>query len=129
MKTEGIDVPIRQIIGECNFAQNAMLTIGEGTPYKAVVGQTPNLLQDFEHPTVAMLEDGPSLARARCREIALQSILSRTAEMRISRSLASRTRPAGELEEYEVGDLVDMHRAPQNKDTPGWRGPCTVVDA
>ena len=57
------------IIHEACFAKNALLTVGNVTPYKAVLGQAPNLLQDFELPTVTQREDTMHLDRARLREV------------------------------------------------------------
>ena len=40
----------------------------------------------------------------------------------------SKTRPAGELMNLELGDQVEFYRSPATKDLVGWRGPGTVVD-
>ena len=40
----------------------------------------------------------------------------------------TRTLPAGERENYQVGDEVDFFRPAQNKDTSGWIGPAVITD-
>ena len=64
---EGVPFTNEMIVDEACFANNAMLSIGKTTPYKAVVGQAPNLLQDFEVPNTSMLEDPQHIHRARAR--------------------------------------------------------------
>ena len=39
---EGAVVPLDVIVAECVFAKNAMLTVGNTTPYKALLGRTPS---------------------------------------------------------------------------------------
>ena len=126
---EGLRITEEQIVNESCFAKNALLTIGRTTPYKSVVGETPNLLQEFEAPTVSQREDPDHLRRARVREISLATMIEVTAGERIKRSLDSQSRPAGETFDYKNGDLVDVYRKPLNKDISGWRGPAKVVDA
>ena len=120
---------MEQIVDEACFAKNAMLSIGKTTPYKAVVGQAPNLLQDFEAPNTSMMEDAQHLNRARVRELALGTIVEQTARMRIERTLKAKSRVPGQDRDYKNGDLVDVFRAPPNKDMDGWRGPAKIVDA
>ncbi|CAK0801215.1 unnamed protein product, partial [Prorocentrum cordatum] len=125
----GIIIKPEQIVRESCYAKNALMTVGRTTPYKAVLGETPNLLQDFETPTTTQQEDQQHLHRARARELALSSMIEKTATERLIRSERSRTRPAGQKFQYKTGDLVDIFRTPPNKDLDGWRGPAKIVDA
>ena len=101
---EGVPFTNEVLIDEACFAKNALLTIGKTTPYKAVVGQSPNLLQDFETPNVSMLEDDVQLQRARARELALGCMVEQTARLRLERSLKSKSRVSGQG--YEVRAFV-----------------------
>ena len=92
---------MEQIIDEACFAKNAMLLIGKATPYKAVVGQAPNLLQDSEAPNTSMMEDAQHLHRARVRELALGTIVEQTARMRIERTLKAKSRVPGQDKDYK----------------------------
>ena len=63
----------------------------------------------------------------RLREIAVQRMVEESARNRVSRALSTRTLPAAQMT-MAVGDLVDFHRPPAQKDLPGWTGPATVTD-
>ena len=126
---EGVPFTNEMLVDEACFAKNAMLSIGKTTPYKAVVGQAPNLLQDFEMPNTSMLEDPQHIHRARARELALGTIVEQTARMRVERTLKAKSRVSGQVRDFKNGDLVDVYRAPPNKDMDGWRGPAKIVDA
>lgn len=126
---EGVPFNNEMIVDEACFAENAMLSIGKTTPYKAVVGQAPNLLKDFEIPITSMLEDPQHIHRARARELALGTIVEQTARMRVERTLQAKSRVSGQTRDIKNGNLVDVYRAPPNKDMDGWRGPSNIVDA
>ena len=106
-----------------------MLLIRKTTPYKAVVGQAPNLLQGFRVPNTSTLEDPQHNHRARARELASGTIVEQTARMRVERTLKAKSRVSGQTRDFKNGDLVDVYRAPPNKDMDGWRGPAKIVDA
>ena len=106
-----------------------MLPIGKTTPHKAVVGQAPNLQQDFDVPNTTMMEDPQHAHRARARELALGTVVEQTARMRLERTLKAKSRVSGQIRDFKNGDLVDVYRAPPNKDMDGWRGPAKIVDA
>ena len=55
-------------------------------------------------------------------------MLQAAAEDRIRRANQHKTRPAGELQGLQVGDLVDIFRPTLNKDVPRWNGPASVTD-
>ena len=72
-----------------------MLSIGKTTPYKAVVGQAPNLLQDFEAPNTSIMEDAQHLHRVCVRELAQSTIVEQTARMSIERTVKAKSRVPG----------------------------------
>ena len=101
------------------MAKNALLVYGKASPYEAVIGQTPNMLTDLEHPTVGQLaDDGPGPCRnvARIRDIAVQSMVEATARARMSRAGSTQARVTGEQLQLEPGQLVDIYRRPSTKD-------------
>ena len=102
------------------------------TPYRALVGRSPNVLHEFEDPTCSQLTDqdgvvGASRHAARLRELSVITILEKTAQERLERANRTKTRPSGELLELQIGDQVDGYRKPTTKDLTGWRGPMTVT--
>ena len=76
-----------------------------------------------------MMEDPQHAHRARARELALGTIVEQTARMRVERTLKAKSRVSGQTRDFKNGDLVDVYRAPPNKDMDGWRGPAKIVDA
>ena len=71
---------------------------------------------------------GLSRHNHRVRETAVASMVQESAQQRLERALASKTRVAGEQLELEQGDLVDFWRKPATKDESGWRGPARVIE-
>ena len=135
-REDGLDVSLTRILAEAVFAKNAWLTIGDGTPYKALYGRVPELFRDFDRAGAQAIDDAEGAGESglyrhiqRLREINLSSIIQATAADRMKRALDARTTPAIQDLELETGDLVDVYRQPPAKDMPGWRGPCTVVSA
>ena len=51
-----------------------------------------------------------------------------TAKARLGRALNTRTLPAGERDNYTVGEEVDYFRPANTKDASGWIGPATIAD-
>eukprot|EP00975_Prorocentrum_lima_P016458 3488581-Prorocentrum_lima.AAC.1 len=49
------------------------------------------------------------------------------AQKRMGRALSSKTRAAVQLDDYHIGDIVELYRNPANKEVSGWRGPATIV--
>ena len=134
LQREGLALTAEAILDECILAKNVMLCVHGVSPYKAVFGRVPNMLSEFEPISDTALDDdndgiqGISRNVNRLREAALHSIVRGTAQDRIDRAMNSRTRVAGELLELQLGDSVDFHRDPPNKDMSGWSGPARVVD-
>ena len=51
-----------------------------------------------------------------------------TSRARIQRALNTRTLPAGQAAQYQVGDQVEYHRPQGKKDISGWFGLATICD-
>ena len=116
------------------YCKSAFLTIGEGTPYKALCGRVPLLLRDFDRSGAQEYDDsdrgGAFRHYQRLREIATTSIIEATAQARVDRASKARKAPAMEVLKLEIGDLVDFYRpAKTPKDVPDWKGPAKVVSA
>lgn len=125
------------VISEACYAKNNMLQIGGAHPITAVLGIAPSILPDFESTLVQSADDdldethAANRASVRLREIAIKCMVEATAQSRMSIANKTQTRRAGEKYHYKPSDLVDVYRRPEGshaKDTPGWRGPCTVTD-
>jgi len=134
LQREGIALPPHIILAETLLAKNVMLSVHGASPQKAVFGQTLPMLRDFEPETDTAFDDDadgiPGCSRHvnRLREAALHSIVRGTAQDRVDRALNSRTRPAAIVHDLVIGDTVDFHRDPPNKDMSGWSGPARIVD-
>ena len=132
LRVDGIEVPFRYILSEATFCTNAMLSVNGYTPYNAVYGRVPHLLpglDQFEAENERSLPNPGTIRHThRLREIAVQCMIEETARKRAERALSSRTRPAGQREDYKPGDLVDFFRKGGAKDATGWTGPAKVVD-
>ena len=122
---DGIRASFGMILAEAIFAKNALFRHGNASPYEAVFGRTPALLDALHFESVADISERDC---ERLRHAAIQSMVQASAHDRVVRANASRARPAGELLGIEVGDLVEFFRKPSTKDTSGWHGPATVVD-
>lgn len=98
------------------------------SPYQALIGRTPNLLQDFERESrVEEQEAEPGRSSTwkpnRRRATAVAAILEGTQKDRMQRALNSKSRQPGEALQLNLGDRVDFWRASAHKDQPGWFGP------
>ena len=134
---EGLEVPLKIIIGEAMFAKNVLLNVHGESPYRAVFGRTPPMLREFEDSTISNLQDfegaprGGARHAARVREIALQQMIEGTAQAKMKHALETNARMPGQVLELQPGDLVDIYRKPTGehaKDLTGWKGPCKVTD-
>ena len=65
----------------------------------------------------------------RLREISVQATIEGSASARLGRALNTRTTMAAQSLNLQVGEEVDFYQDQANKDTPGWFGPATVIDA
>ena len=131
LKVEKIKMDIAVILDEATFCSNALLSVNGCTPYNALYGRVPNILPGIDQPD-AMNEDrlnmpGTIRHTHRLREIAVSAMLDETAKVRAQRALQTRTLPAGQLEQFKCGDLVDFFRMPGTKDASGWIGPAKEI--
>jgi len=51
-----------------------------------------------------------------------------SARARLGRALNTRTTLSAQRLNLQVGEEVDIYRAPNNKDASGWEGPAEVID-
>ena len=108
-----------------------MLSIGEWTPYVALLGRVPALLPQIEQIVgVAHLNDETGVDGSRhvhrLRETMVSSMVEALAERRLS--LINRSGPTplpGELLVLQPCDQVEVYRR-TTKDRPAWVGPATV---
>ena len=121
---QGLRVSFEHALQEATFAKNTLLQHGGFSPYEALYGRTPRLLDVMSHEDDSV----PKENAVEMRAIALRSMVQASAEDKIKRADKSRTRPAGELAELQVGDLVDIYGPTLSKDVPRWNGPATVCD-
>ncbi len=125
-KEESLDIKFSHILSESVFGGNALVSVNNTSPYNAVYGRVPRLLPNLE------LDDMESTDAAwqveRIREISVQQMVEGTARVRTDRALRTRTLPAGEREEYKIGEQVDFYRPPASKDISGWIGPAKIID-
>ena len=49
LAAEGIEIKFAHVLAEAVYSKNALLTIGEGTPYIAVLGRVLPFLPQIEH--------------------------------------------------------------------------------
>ena len=123
------------IVAECFLAKNIMVTVAGQTPYRALYGRDPPALSEFEPTSETQLDDQSAVAPGhsrdflRVRGVAIQAMVQQTAQMRLERALASKTRLSTEQHDIQPGDLVDFWRKPATKVESGWRGPATVTVA
>ena len=112
------------------FWLNALISVNNTSPYNALYGRVPNILPDINVAgDVDETGSRPGLLRhsARLREIAVSRIVEGTAKARTDRMLKTRTLPAGQIEQYEIGDEVEFYRPPSSKDVKGWNGPARIA--
>ena len=120
---EGLRVSFQQILNEAVFSKNILMQYGGYSPYEALLGRTPPLLD-----VMSVEDDREREHPMRLRTLAAQSMLQAAAEDRIRRANQHKTRPAGELQGMQVGDLVDIYRPTLSKDVPRWNGPASITD-
>ena len=122
---DGLRVSFEAVLAECVFVKNAMMRIGNSTPYQAVLGRVPHMLD------VVDAEAGPDIEAKdsnRVRTKAIASMVQATSAAKLERASKHKTRMTGELLELTPGEQIDYWRQPSTKDHSGWLGPATVVD-
>merc|ERR1711923_368509 len=77
---EGHDIKFAHVLADAVFSKNALLSIGEGTPYIALLGRVPQLLPQLEHIVgTASMQDETGIDGSRhihrLREITVSSMV------------------------------------------------------
>ena len=115
----------------CCYSKNALLPIGGGTPYVALLGRVPPLLPQLEHIVgSASLNDETEVEGSRhvhrLREITVSSMVEALAERRLSMINQSGPSPLpGELLSLRPGDQVEIYRRTTKRPpSMGWPGDC-----
>ena len=124
-------MPIETVVAEATFVGNAMLSVGDGTPYNAVYGRVPRMLPSIDQvsPTGQPQSSNKTLEDShRLREISIEAMIHASAVARLGRALNTRTTMPAQRLALDVGEPVDFYREPTNKDTSGWMGPAEVLD-
>ena len=107
-------MPLAIIVAECILAKKVFTVGASQTPCRALSGCEPLGLAEFEPHFNSQLDDrsggvaGHSRDHHRVRGMALAAIAQESAQMRLERALASKTRLAVEQLELALGDLVDF---------------------
>ena len=131
LAAEGISIKLSLVLADATYAKNALLTIGEGTPYIALYGRVPPLLPQIEHIAgTAHLNDETGIEGSRhdhrLHEVTVAPMVETLAERRLGLINGSGPAPlVGELLALRPGDQVEIFRQ-TNKDRPSWVGPATV---
>ena len=116
LAAEGIDIKFSHVLADAVFSKNALLSIGEGTPYIALLGRVPPLLPQLEHIAgSAQLNDETGVEGSRhihrLREVTVSSMIEALAERRLSMINQSGPSPLpGELLALHPGDQVEIDR-------------------
>merc|ERR1711923_18011 len=89
LAAEGHDIKFAHVLADAVFSKNALLSIGEGTPYIALLGRVPQLLPQLEHIVgTAPLQDETGIEGSRhvhrLREISVSSMIETLAERRLT---------------------------------------------
>ena len=133
---EGLDdISFKTILAEAIFCCNALITIKNGdenyTPFQGLYGRTPKLLpsiDQIEAPRGSQTTEASIEHTNTLREIAIRSIVEGSARARLGRALNTRSTPAAQSLDLQVGEEIDFFRDPTSKDISGWSGPAVVID-
>ena len=131
MVAEGIDVDFQLVLADAVFSENALLSIGEGTPYVALLDRVPqaplksDTLQEQPHlNNETGIEDSRHAHRLRAVFVSpmLEAFAGRHCNMinHIGPSLLP-----GERLALGLGDQVELYRN-TSKYRPAWIGPVEV---
>ena len=133
LEEEGIaDILFECILVEAVFCGNAMITVVGSTPYNALYGRVPRMLPSIDQidspGDVARQNPGLIAHTHRLREISVQAIVEGSARARLGRAINTRTTLSAQRLNLQVGEEVDIFRAPNNKDASSWEVPAEVID-
>ena len=128
----GIEVEIVDLVQESCVAHNSLLTFNGVAPNLGVLGYQPRDLYEIENasldayprPTGARdVAEIASTIRLHCKSATMKTI----AETRLAQSVSTKPQQI-QLTGDQHGQLVDLFRAPNPRDVPGWRGPAVLLD-
>ena len=122
LQREGIKCTFKQLLAEAVFAGNALVNVGNTTPYNTRYGRQPALLPDVGALADDAADGGGRLTH-RVREVAVQRMVEATAVARMRRAGRTKTTTPGQERDFKPGELVDVYRQPSAKDDSGWHGP------
>ena len=88
----------------------------------------PSIDQRDSPGEVARLNPGLISHTHRLREISIQAMVEGSARARLGRAINTRTTLSAQRLNLQVGEEVDIYRAPNNKNASGWKGPAEVID-
>ena len=96
LQEEGLaGVPFETILAEAVFCGNAMVTVGDSTPYNAVYGRVPRILPSIDQVAAPdegrQPEPGTIQHTHRLREISIQAMIEGSARARLGRAMNTRT--------------------------------------
>ena len=106
---DGLRVGFEEVLSEAVFVKNILTTVGNHTPFEAVLGRTPPILNVLGDQ-VELADDRDAY---RLRQAAIESMIQATAQERASRAGRHRTRPSGEVLGLEAachGDFCQGRR-------------------
>ena len=130
-EAEGLRVTKTEMLDESILAVNALLSVHGTSPYAALFGRVPNLLEQATGRGAAVDDETGGVESSRhvhrLREISVANIVQNQAKSRLELAARTKTRGTGQLLDLRPGDAVDIYRDPPNKDITGWRGPCKIV--
>ena len=111
-----------------NFYAQCARTTYNHTPYQALLGRQPHLLQALEGGYRGEgYTQNAKFNTPRVRGIVVVAIIEATARQRFVRGGGRNQIASRQMSEHEPGYLVDIWYDPPHKDTPGWGGPAQVV--
>ena len=126
-------MPFEFILAEAFYCKNSMLEYNGQSPYQAVLGKHPKLLNILpaEGTSIAEVDDqglqydepGILSHNVRLRLSGLRAIVEETARSRFEAAERYRGHGTKEGKNVAVGQMVDIYRDNQNKSIAGWRGP------
>ena len=102
-----------------------MITVGGSAPYNALYGRVPRML-----PSIDQIDSPGDVARQNLgliahtyslREIIIQAMVEGSARARLGKAINTGTTLSAQRPNLQVGEEVDIFRAPNNKDASGWR--------
>ncbi|CAK0907408.1 unnamed protein product [Prorocentrum cordatum] len=132
---QGLVATDEDIVFECTVCQIFMLEYGGFTPSQCLQGQNPRgFLDHGSNSTLAIDGARDSIpdtfeSYLRPRMIAKTAVQKAVVEQRTAEANDTKVQILSDVAKLRpLQDIVDLHRVPDRKDAPGWRGPCDLLD-